>query len=123
MPRLSNSIKALIPIIMLALASIACMQDCMGITFYITGYVVDENNNPISNATIRAWDSSSLDFTVTSNHDGYFATDSTFSYACYKFKVEVSAEGYQTKTLAYYPPGEGFSDELPSSITVQLKQR
>lgn len=113
---------------MLILAALACFpaQDCMAVTFSVAGYVVDADNNPIPNASIRAWNNGSFELpafelTTTSNADGYFNTDSTFSYGCTSFQIEVAVEGYVTQTLVYYPPAMGFDDELPSEITVQLE--
>ncbi len=126
MRRIPNTVKALFPIFVLILASLACVQDCIGITFNVEGSIIDINNNPIPNAKIRTWNDGSFEkpafeLQTITDDNGNFKTASAFSYACTPFKVEVSAEGYQTKTFTYYPPGEGFSDELPSSITVQLR--
>ena len=129
MKQLPNSLKAIIPIIMLILAILACIppQDCMGITFGVEGYIVDEVENPIPNAKIRAWNNGSyekpaFDHHTTSNEDGSFKTESAFSYGCVSFQVEVSAEGYETQTLTFYPPSEGFDDELPAELTIQLEK-
>jgi hypothetical protein len=125
--QLPNSLKAIIPIAMLILGILACVpQDCMGITFWVEGYIMDEADNPISNAEVRAWNEGSyekpaFDHHTTSNGHGYFKTDGAFSYGCISFQVEVSAEGYETQTLKFYPPSEGFDDELPAELTIQLQ--
>jgi nitrate reductase NapE component len=100
-------------------------QDCMGITYEIEGFVSDADGIPIADATIRAWNDGSFekppfDFQVNTDEDGYFLTSPANSFACTPFQVEVSAEGYETVTLQYYPVGEDFPDELPDVITVQL---
>lgn len=113
---------------MLIIASIACVQDCMGGTVWVTGYVVDAaTGTPIHNATIRVWNNGSFEvqafnLNATSNSEGYFETDSAFSYACTAFQVQVSAEGYASTTLTFYPPtAEGWKGELPSPLRVELQ--
>ncbi len=117
----------LLPVVMLSLAAIACAQDCMGSTFSVEGYVVNIQNTPIPGASIRVWNNGSFErpafeYQVTSDEDGYFESESAFSYACTVFQVEVSAAGFETINLSYYPPGSEFTDEsvLPPQITVQL---
>ena len=130
MKQLPNLLKAFIPILMLILAILACVppQDCMGITFGVEGYIVDEADIPIPNAQIRVWNEGSyekpaFDHTTVSNEDGSFSTESAFSYGCTKFQIEVSADGYESQTRTFYPPAnEGLLDELPAILTVQLKQ-
>lgn len=125
--RMPNWFYVFVAIGMLGLASLACVQDCMGVTFSVQGYVVDETGNPIANAAIRVWNNGAyerpaFDLITTTDADGYFQTDSVFSYGCVSFQVEVFAVGYEIKTLTFYPPAnEGWSNELPDEITVQLQ--
>jgi hypothetical protein len=100
-------------------------QDCVFSTVTVRGNVFDMESNPIPNATIRAWNDGShglpaFDFTVQSDTFGSFVTESAGSYACTPFQVEVSADGYETVMLEYYPMGEDFPGELPYVITVQM---
>jgi hypothetical protein len=126
MKQKTRSSYVLIPVVMPILAVLACAQDCMGVTFSVQGYVADEKNNPIFGAAIKVWNNGSFERSAfefhVSNNDGYFETDSTFSYGCTPFQVEVSVEGFESKTLAFYPPaGEGWPTELPDEITIQLQ--
>lgn len=98
----------------------------MGVTFRVEGYVIDEQEVPISNAQIRAWNAGSFerppfDLVATSDETGYFQTESTFSYGCTSFEIEVVADSFVTQTLTYYPPTTEFVNELPEEITVVLK--
>jgi hypothetical protein len=126
MDKKTRPLHAFIPLVMLIFAAMACAQDCLGGSFSVKGYVVDEQNNPIPNARIRAWNNGSFErpafeLDTMSNADGYFDTDSVFSYGCTTFQVEVFAPGFETTTLGFYPPTQGMPDELPSEIIVQLQ--
>ena len=96
-------------------------QDCMAVSFSVQGYVVTEDHDPIHNASVHVWDDRSYELTAFTNDEGYFRTESVFSFACYEFQVEVFADGFVSKTFSYYPPAEGFSDELPNEMNVQLQ--
>ena len=122
-----GNFKVLLPFIFIVLSIMACAQDCMGVTFSVTGYVVDIEGSPIENAVIRVWNDGSFEkqpfnMIAISNTEGFFETDGVFSYGCTPFQVEINADGYQTQTLRYYPPsGEGFSDVLPREFVVELQ--
>lgn len=98
----------------------------MGTTFDVRGFVVDVQGNPIPNATVLVWNEGSFEkpairFTTQTDNVGWFVTDSGFSYACTPLQVRVSAQDYETQTLTFYPPaGEGWPDELPDQVTIQL---
>jgi hypothetical protein len=119
---------AFIPLLALTFAAMACVQDCMGVTFSVKGRVLDKSGNPISNAQIMAWNNGSFErpaFNIgaTSDTNGYFDTESAFSYGCTQFQVKVTADGYKAFTTAYYPPAkEGWNNELPPEITITLDQ-
>jgi hypothetical protein len=107
-----------VPLLALLMAAMACAQDCMGITFSVSGYVVDATTGkPIADATIHVWNRGSFerpdfDLYATSSNQGYFQTESVFSYGCTVFQVEVSANAYATQVMTYTPPaGEGWNDE------------
>ncbi|MBI5957804.1 MAG: carboxypeptidase regulatory-like domain-containing protein [Chloroflexi bacterium] len=103
-------------------------QDCMGTTFSVKGYVTDEDGTAIDGAEINAFNTGSYElppFNViaVSDERGYFETPSAYSFACTPFEVRVSAAGYQTQNLTFYPPGEEWPDELPESLTITLIAR
>ncbi|MCB9458347.1 MAG: hypothetical protein H6670_01770 [Anaerolineaceae bacterium] len=105
---------------------LACVQDCMGVTFRVEGFIVDEQGMPIEGAAIRAWNNGSygeppFEFNVASDENGYFQTDNTFSYGCTSFQIDIIADSYVTQTLTYYPPANENTNELPEEITVVLQ--
>ena len=118
----------LLPIFMMILSTLACAQDCMGVTFDVSGYVVDSAGNPIEGASIRVWSEgnpgigSPYELFASSDNAGYFITESRFSYGCVSFEIEITAPGYETKTLTYFPPAMGFEDELPPELTIRLNR-
>ncbi|MBE2269365.1 MAG: carboxypeptidase regulatory-like domain-containing protein [Anaerolinea sp.] len=111
---------------MIVLSALACAQDCMGSSVWVRGYVVNIQDEPVVNASIEVWNDGSFELPAISlsaqtDSAGWFVTDSAFSYGCTPFQVRVSAEGYETKTLTFYPPSaEGFPDELLDELTIQL---
>lgn len=121
-------VTGLIPIAILALAAIACVQDCIGVNFSIRGHVTETTGEPIPEAIINvrndgSYEQPPFDLTVTSNRDGYFETDSVFSYACTTFEVGVSADGFEPIVETYYPPSEeGLSPILPNELSFILEQ-
>ena len=105
---------------------IACSHDCGGVSFTVKGYVLDSSERPLAGAAIRMWNQGSFELppfevTALSDETGYFETESAYSYACTPFTVEISSLGYVSQTLRYAPPYEGFADELPDEITIQLQ--
>ena len=93
----------LIPIIFLALAQIACAQDCMGITPGITGQVVDAaDGHPIEAATVTVygnWEdliSFPERITIATNAQGWFTVDDVFTYECATFSIDATAAGYRS---------------------------
>ena len=120
--------QAIIPFIMLTLVTIACgiPQDCMGITINVAGYVLDENNHPLPNATIRAWNkeefgATPFDMQATSDASGYFETDRAFTFECIEFHVEIAADGYEPVIRSYYPPSASGDWGLRDKITINLQ--
>ena len=120
-----NSLPILFDFGMLALATIACVQDCYGVTFNVVGTILNAQNTPISEADIRVWNEGSFErpafeFTTQSDINGYFSTSDVFSYGCTEFYIEVSAEGFETQRLTYNPPGDEFLNPLPDNLIIQL---
>lgn len=117
-----------IPLLSLIFASLACIppQDCSGRDFSVKGKVINEAEEPISGAMMRAhgakcYEAAAFDFTAVSNENGYFETDGVFRFACCEFDVEVSAEEYATQTFLFNPPGEEWPDELPKELIITLE--
>jgi hypothetical protein len=121
--------KLLLFLLPFVLSTFACAQDCMGTSFVVKGYILDAGGRPISNATVKAWNDGSFEkpafsLIAVTDANGYFQTDSVFSYGCTPFEVEVAAEGYKAISVEYYPPaGEGWPDELPDEIQITLQSR
>lgn len=120
-----HHIMPLIPLFFMALASLACVQDCLGGSFSVQGQVVDAQGNPIENAIIRVWGendgiSEAFEFSVISDSEGNFVTEYTFRFGCSRFFVSVEAQGFQAQTFTYHPPSEDFPDKLPPFIIVEL---
>lgn len=97
----------------------------MGSTFSIKGKLTTEAGDALPGARILAFNEGSFEkpaFRVqaTSDGQGFFETASVFSYACTSFQVEISASGYQTQRLTFYPPGEQWPGELPSELNLTL---
>jgi hypothetical protein len=115
-----------LPIFALTIAQLACVQDCIGVSFKVVGRVVNSVGSPIAGASVAAYNKGSYGMrpfvaTVLSDANGYFETDSVSSFACTPFEVHVSAVGYTSYRTMYYPPGEEWPHELPDEITVTLK--
>lgn len=121
-----NSVMLLIPIIFMALATLACAQDCFGSGVSVRGQVIDTNGNPIEEATIFVSGdndgfSEAFEFTTMSDSEGNFTTDYASRFGCSTFSILISAEGYESQTLGYYPPtSENFPHELPNFIIIEL---
>jgi hypothetical protein len=104
------------------------VQDCIGITFAVEGYVVDMEGNPIGGATVRVWNDGEFEqppftFDTASESNGYFSSEAAFSYACIPFQVEVDATGYMSINRTFYPPSnEGFTNTLPDELVIQLRE-
>jgi hypothetical protein len=60
-----NNLKLLLPFIFMALAVMACAQDCMGTIFSVQGYIVDSNGNPFEGAGQGFNDELPSEITVT----------------------------------------------------------
>ena len=119
-------IRLLIPVIALIGAQLACVQDCSLSTFKVVGYVNDQAGNPISGATITAYNNGSFEklpfnVTTTSDVNGHFETEAASSFACTPFEVVVSAEGYKTHQETFHPPGKEQVYELPPEVTFTLE--
>ena len=88
--------------------------------------MVDEQGNPIRNATIHTWNDGSFerpafDLTTISDNNGHFVTDSVFSYGCTEFQIGVSADGFETQTLNFNPLGSEWLNSLPADLIIQLQ--
>lgn len=123
---MSRLIRILIPVIVLIVAQLACVQDCIGVTFSVVGRVVDQAGNPIPGAAINAYNNGSFakppfNVTAQSDENGHFETERVMSFACTTFEVLVSANGFKSYTTTYYPPGEQWPNELPAEITITLE--
>ena len=121
-----NPLRIFVALGMLALAGIACVQDCYGVTFNVVGTIVNAQDTPIANATIRAWNEGSFErpafnLNTLSDASGHFSTDNVFSYGCTEFYVEVSAEEFETQTLTFNPPGDSWLNPLPADLLIQLQ--
>ena len=117
----------LIVLVALIGAQLACVQDCMGSTVYVSGKVQDQDGSNISGASVLITNEENLysdDFkeVLETNSDGRFESDSHFMYACDPIKVYVSATGYEEQTLTFHPIGEGYPDELPNEVVVILER-
>lgn len=116
-----------IALIMLALASIACAQDCIGVTFTISGTVQDEANNPIPDAIVHVSNvpidgRSPLNLMLTTDNTGHFLAQDVFSYACEPLEFSLEHAGYDPLTTEFYPPSdEGWLPLLPDHMEIQLQ--
>jgi hypothetical protein len=125
----ANLLGILIPCIMLGLAMLACIppQDCISGSFVVKGYIVDQDNQPIADATIRIWNRiefegiPAFDEQLASDKAGYFESSLLSSFGCTPFQVEVHHEAFLPQTLTFYPPQEDWPNELPPEITVRLQ--
>ncbi len=121
----------LIPLLMLVLASAACLddlppQDCSIVEYVVSGQVVDEAGAAVSAAAVRVSSQSfynlSFDFTLPTDADGHFVSDTLRSYFCEKVSLHVTAEGYAPWTATYYARGSGWQGELPADLTITLEK-
>jgi hypothetical protein len=123
---MSRLIRIFIPVVALIMAQIACVQDCMAVTFHVAGRIVDQAGNPVPGATINAYNEGSYElapFNVTALSDmsGHFETEAATSYACTYFQLVVTAAGFKSYSVTYVPPGEQWPDELPAEMIVTLE--
>ena len=114
-----------IPLLSLIIATLACVQDCIGTDFSIKGQVIDEAGEYVSGAIIHAYgekcfEAKAFDLLAASDDDGRFETKEIFRFACCEFDVEVSAEGHETQSFIFSPPGEQAPNELPEELSIVL---
>lgn len=120
-----------LPLIALLLMSAGCLddlppQDCSIVEYVVTGHVLDETGEPLAGAMVQVSSESfynlSFDFTLTTDADGHFASDTLRSYFCEKVSLQVSAEGYAPWIATYYARGSGWEGELPADLTITLEK-
>jgi hypothetical protein len=117
-----SSFYVMLVALALILAGVACgvpAQDCMGTTFTVKGYIINSENAPVPNAVVRAWNNEpAFESVVKTDPAGFFETESLFSYSCYSFQIDVSAEGYESTSVTSHPY---VFTEFSEEITIQLE--
>jgi hypothetical protein len=121
----------LVCMVALLATQLACAQDCMGTTIYVTGTVQDEKGNPIASAEIiidNEAEAFSEDFeeTLRTNENGEFESGAHFVYLCDPVNVRVNQYEYQSVIVPinlwdYYPPdASAVPDKAPIALTIML---
>ena len=118
--------RFVIAAIALGVAQLACVQDCIGNDFRVSGIVQDTESDPIQGATVHTYGDDSFekpgfDFVLITDESGVFVSEELFRYGCSKFTLEVSADGYGKKTFEYYPPNPDYNEpQLPDPLIITL---
>ncbi len=122
-----SSIYVLLVVLAMILTAVACgefpAQDCMGTNFIVKGYILNSEKEPIPDAMVRIWsDKSDSEFDVQLKTDsaGFYETDDLFSFGCYPFQIDVSAEGYESASVTRVPD---LLIEQGGEITIELEAR
>ncbi len=122
-----SSFYVLLVVFATILAGLACgeipAQDCMGTNFIVKGYILNSEQEPISDATVRVWSDKSdseFDVQVKTDSAGFYETDDLFSFGCYPFQIDVSAEGYEPASVTRVPD---LLIEQGGEITIELEAR
>src|SRR5690349_11648857 len=106
------NIRAFIPLIMLGLSTLACIQDCELVTRSLSGIVVDNDGNPIASAAVHIYSGSpsyygqgngtvAPDINLISDENGHFATSDFGIFLCDELVIEVEADAFETYQLQY----------------------
>lgn len=106
------NIRAFIPLIMLGLLTLACIQDCELATRSLSGVVVDVERNPIAGAAIHIYSGTpsyygqgngtvAPDINLISDENGHFETSDFDIFLCDELVIEVEVDGFETHQLQY----------------------
>jgi hypothetical protein len=110
--RMRLNIRAFIPLVMLGLATLACIQDCELVSRSLSGIVLDDDGNPIAGAAVHIYSGNpgyygggngtiAPDINLISDENGQFSTTDFGVFLCDELIIEIEADGFETHQSRY----------------------